>query len=207
MATTPEPAGEGTEAEPAPAPNWNIANILTGLRIIMVPVFVVFFVLDHQDGALWRWLALAVFLVAIYTDKLDGDLARSRNLVTSFGKIADPIADKLLIGSALVLFSLYHELTWWITGIILVREIGITVMRFVVVKWGVIAASPGGKLKTVSQAVGIIVLLLPFALDYAWVQWIGWVIIGIAAALTLYSAIDYVRQAVGLYREHRAKRS
>ncbi|MGO3153691.1 MAG: CDP-diacylglycerol--glycerol-3-phosphate 3-phosphatidyltransferase [Galactobacter sp.] len=204
MGTTPPtvPAGEGADA--TPAPNWNIANILTGLRIIMVPVFVVFFVLDDHEGGLWRWLALVIFVAAIYTDKLDGDLARSRNLVTSFGKIADPIADKLLIGSALVLFSIYHELSWWITGIILVREIGITVMRFVVVKWGVIAASPGGKLKTVSQAVGIIVLLLPFALDLLWVAWIGWVIIGIAAALTLYSAIDYIRQATALYKAHKA---
>lgn len=192
-----------TEPSAAAPPNWNIANILTGARIVLVPVFVVFLLLDAQHYGLWRWAAVLVFVVAVYTDKLDGDIARARGLVTSFGKIADPIADKLLMGAALVLLSLLHELTWWITAIILVREIGVTIMRFWVIRWGVIAASPGGKLKTAAQALGTFILLLPFAPMFLWVAWIGWLVIGIAAALTLYSAIDYVRQAAGLYRAHR----
>jgi len=192
-----------TEPTAAAPPNWNIANILTGARIVLVPVFVVFLLLDGQRYGLWRWAAVLVFVVAVYTDKLDGDIARARGLVTSFGKIADPIADKLLMGAALVLLSLLHELTWWITAIILVREIGVTLMRFWVIRWGVIAASPGGKLKTAAQALGTFILLLPFAPMFLWVAWIGWIVIGIAAALTLYSAIDYVRQAAGLYRAHR----
>lgn len=185
--------------------NWNIANLLTGLRIVLVPVFLVFMVMDHQEYGLWRWLGVLVFTVAVYTDKLDGDIARARGLVTSFGKIADPIADKLLMGSALVILSLLGELTWWITGIILVREVGITVMRFWVIRWGVIAASAGGKLKTVAQALGTFLLLLPWAPQLAPLQWTGFLVIAVAAALTLYSAIDYVRQAMALYRSHQAR--
>ncbi|RKW70909.1 CDP-diacylglycerol--glycerol-3-phosphate 3-phosphatidyltransferase [Galactobacter caseinivorans] len=185
--------------------NWNIANILTGLRIVLVPVFVIFMVMDHQEYGLWRWLGVLVFTVAVYTDKLDGDLARARGLVTSFGKIADPIADKLLMGSALVVLSVLGELTWWITGIILVREVGITVMRFWVIRWGVIAASAGGKLKTVAQALGTFILLLPWAPQLAVLQWAGYLVIAVAAALTLYSAIDYVRQAMALHRAHQAR--
>lgn len=191
--------------EQAPAPAWNIANVLTGVRIVLIPVFVAFMLMDAQSYGLWRWLAVLVFAVAVYTDKLDGDIARARGLVTSFGKIADPIADKLLMGAALVLLSALGELTWWITGIILVREIGITVMRFWVIRWGVIAASAGGKIKTVTQALGTFILLLPWTPQHLWLAWIGWVIIGIAAAITLYSAIDYVRQAAALYRGHQAK--
>ncbi|WP_394159982.1 CDP-diacylglycerol--glycerol-3-phosphate 3-phosphatidyltransferase [Galactobacter valiniphilus] len=191
--------------EQAPAPAWNIANVLTGVRIVLIPVFVAFMLMDAQSYGLWRWLAVLVFAVAVYTDKLDGDIARARGLVTSFGKIADPIADKLLMGAALVLLSALGELTWWITVIILVREIGITVMRFWVIRWGVIAASAGGKIKTVTQALGTFILLLPWTPQHLWLAWIGWVIIGIAAAITLYSAIDYVRQAAALYRGHQAK--
>lgn len=191
--------------EQAPAPAWNIANVLTGVRIVLIPVFVAFMLMDAQSYGLWRWLAVLVFAVAVYTDKLDGDIARARGLVTSFGKIADPIADKLLMGAALVLLSALGELTWWITGIILVREIGITVMRFWVIRWGVIAASAGGKIKTVTQALGTFILLLPWTPQHLWLAWIGWVIVGIAAAITLYSAIDYVRQAAALYRGHQAK--
>lgn len=185
--------------------NWNIANLLTGLRIVLVPVFVLMMILDHHELGLWRWLAVLVFTVAVYTDKLDGDIARARGLVTSFGKIADPIADKLLMGSALVVLSWLGELTWWITGVILVREVGITVMRFWVIRWGVIAASAGGKLKTVAQALGTFILLLPWAPQLALLQWVGYLVIAVAAALTLYSAVDYVRQAVALYRGHQAR--
>jgi CDP-diacylglycerol--glycerol-3-phosphate 3-phosphatidyltransferase len=190
--------------EQAPAPAWNIANVLTGVRIVLIPVFVAFMLMDEQRYGLWRWLAVLVFAVAVYTDKLDGDIARARGLVTSFGKIADPIADKLLMGAALVLLSALGELTWWITAIILVREVGITVMRFWVIRWGVIAASAGGKVKTVAQALGTFILLLPWAPQHLWLACIGWIIIGVAAAITLYSAIDYVRQAAALYRGHRA---
>ena len=120
---------------------WNLPNILTMLRIVLVPFFVWFLILDapglQAQNGVWRWAAAFVFAVAIYTDKLDGDIARSRGLVTDFGKIADPIADKLLIGSALVMLSLLQELPWWVTILILVREWGITALRFFVIRYGV----------------------------------------------------------------------
>ena len=182
------------------ASSWNIANILTGMRILLIPVFVVFIILDAANYGAWRWWAVAVFVVATLTDWLDGALARRLNLVTDFGKIADPIADKLLMAVSLISLSVLGDLTWWITAIILVREIGVTVMRFWVIKYGVIAASPGGKIKTVAQMLGTFILLLPTAHFVHGVWWAGFLIMLIAAALTLWSAIDYVRQAAALYK-------
>ena len=182
-------------------PTLNIANALTVVRILMVPLFIWFLAADDGRGGLYRWLAVATFAVAIYTDKLDGDLARSRGLITDFGKIADPIADKLLIGSALVMLSLLGELWWWVTIVILVREIGITLMRFVVIRYGVMAASRGGKLKTVVQTFAIFVFLLPLSTWLgAWAWWIGAVFMAAALVITVVTGIDYVMQAVRLRR-------
>ena len=183
------------------AKTLNIANVLTIVRIIMVPLFVGFLVADDGRDGLFRWLAVATFAVAIYTDKLDGDLARSRNLITDFGKIADPIADKLLIGSALVMLSILGELWWWVTIVILVRELGITVMRFVVIRYGVMAASRGGKLKTVVQTLAIFLLLLPLtAWLGSWAWWIGATVMAAAVVITVVTGVDYVVQAVRLRR-------
>ena len=125
---------EATAAGSSSPGIWNLPNILTMLRIALVPFFVWFLLADapglRSESGLWRWAAVAAFAVAIYTDKLDGDIARSRGLITNFGKIADPIADKLLIGSALVMLSVLGELPWWVTIVILVREWGITALRF-----------------------------------------------------------------------------
>ena len=182
-------------------PTLNIANVLTVVRILMVPLFIWFLAADDGRGGLYRWLAVATFAVAIYTDKLDGDLARSRGLITDFGKIADPIADKLLIGSALVMLSLLGELWWWVTIVILVREIGITLMRFVVIRYGVMAASRGGKLKTVVQTFAIFVFLLPLSTWLGvWAWWIGAVFMAAALVITVVTGIDYVLQAVRLRR-------
>nr|WP_231366148.1 CDP-diacylglycerol--glycerol-3-phosphate 3-phosphatidyltransferase [Zhihengliuella flava] len=180
----------------------NIANVLTTARIVMVPVFVWFYVLDTSSGdpqyGPWRWAALALFALAMYTDKLDGDLARSRGLITNFGKIADPIADKLLTGSALVLFSIYGELSWWATGLILVREWGITAMRFVVIRYSVMPASRGGKLKTVTQAVAIVLFLIPLTWTIGWLWVVAMVVMVAAIVLTVVTGVDYVVQAVRL---------
>lgn len=196
-----------TSPEDKPVPTLNIANVLTTLRIVMVPIFVWLYVLDVSGGepqhGVWRWAAVAVFALAMYTDKLDGDIARSRGLITDFGKIADPIADKLLTGAALVLFSLYGELSWWATGIILVREWGITVMRFVVIRYGVMPASKGGKLKTVTQALGIFLLLLPIVATTPWLNAVALAVMWFAVALTLYTGIVYVVDAVRLRRQGR----
>jgi CDP-diacylglycerol---glycerol-3-phosphate 3-phosphatidyltransferase len=166
---------------------WNIANVLTVVRILLVPLLVW---LLFQDGDGWRLAALAVFAVASITDKIDGDLARKRNIVTDFGKIADPIADKALTGAALISLSALGELWWWVTIAILVREIGITVLRFVVIRYGVIPASKGGKLKTTLQIVAIGFYILPGA----WLDPVRWVLMAAALVVTLVTGLDYVVQ-------------
>ncbi|SDK65964.1 CDP-diacylglycerol--glycerol-3-phosphate 3-phosphatidyltransferase [Arthrobacter sp. ov407] len=181
---------------------WNLPNVLTMLRIVLVPFFVWFLILDapglQAQNGVWRWAAAAVFAVAIYTDKLDGDIARSRGLVTDFGKIADPIADKLLIGSALVMLSLLQELPWWVTILILVREWGITALRFFVIRYGVIPASRGGKLKTVVQTVAIFLYILPLSSIAPWLGVVAFVVMMAALAITLWTGGEYVIEALKL---------
>lgn len=149
-----------TEALPRVSP-WNLANYLTVLRLLLVPVFLAFLLADDGGHAGYRFAAAVVFLLAAITDRIDGQIARSRGLITSFGKLADPIADKTLIGAALVGLSLLDELWWWVTVVVLVREIGVTVLRFVVIRHGVMPAGRGGKLKTVLQTVAITLYLMP----------------------------------------------
>lgn len=190
----------------APSPsNWNLPNALTLLRIVLVPFFIWAFVADGGDYGPLRWLSVALFVVAIYTDKLDGDIARARGLITSFGKIADPIADKLLIGSALIMLSAVGELWWWVTIVMLVREIGITLLRFVVIRYGVMAASKGGKLKTVMQTVAIFVYLLPVTPANSWLGVIALVIMLAALAVTVVTGVDYVVKAWQLRSAGRGK--
>lgn len=179
---------------------WNLPNILTMLRIVLVPFFVWFLVADapglRSESGPWRWAAVAAFAVAIYTDKLDGDIARSRGLVTDFGKIADPIADKLLIGSALVMLSVLNELPWWITVVILVREWGITALRFFVIRYGVIPASSGGKLKTVVQTAAIFLYLLPLSAVAPWLVWAALAVMLVGVGITVWTGVEYVIEAM-----------
>ena len=190
----------------APRPsNWNLPNALTLLRIVMVPFFIWAFLADGAAYGPLRWVAVVLFVVAIYTDKLDGDIARARGLVTSFGKIADPIADKLLIGSALIMLSAVGELWWWVTIVMLVREVGITVLRFVVIRYGVMAASKGGKLKTVMQTVAIFVFLLPVTPAIPWLSVVAYVIMLAALAVTVVTGVDYLVKAWQLVRSGRGR--
>jgi CDP-diacylglycerol---glycerol-3-phosphate 3-phosphatidyltransferase len=179
---------------------WNLPNILTMLRIVLVPFFVWFLVADapglRSESGPWRWAAVAAFAVAIYTDKLDGDIARSRGLVTDFGKIADPIADKLLIGSALVMLSVLNELPWWITVVILVREWGITALRFFVIRYGVIPASRGGKLKTVVQTAAIFLYLIPLSAVAPWLVWAALAVMLVGVGITVWTGVEYVIEAM-----------
>ncbi|MGX7762138.1 CDP-diacylglycerol--glycerol-3-phosphate 3-phosphatidyltransferase [Streptomyces angustmyceticus] len=199
MSGVPASAAGGPRTAPAvrQAGLWNIANLLTMLRLVLVPAFVL--LLMHDDGTdpVWRVFAWAAFAVAMITDVFDGHLARTYNLVTDFGKIADPIADKAIMGAALICLSVLGDLSWWVTGVILFRELGITLMRFWVIKHGVIPASRGGKIKTLAQgtAVGMYVLVLtgPLATFRWWVM-------AVAVALTVVTGLDYVRQAVVLRR-------
>ena len=166
-AHTPAPTGEVRAVQPRTS-NWNVPNVLTVLRIIAVPFFIVALVSGGTFGAddpTHRWLAWVIFILAMLTDWADGYLARSRNLITSFGKIADPIADKFLTGAAFIVLSALGELWWWVTIVILLREWGITVMRLFVIKYGVMAASKGGKIKTVLQTVALVLMLLPLGPD------------------------------------------
>lgn len=192
------------EGTPKPS-NLNLPNALTTLRIVMVPFFVWFLVAGGHLGEVsmgMRWAAVVVFGAAMYTDKLDGDIARSRNLITDYGKIADPIADKLLTGAAFVVLSVLGELWWWVTIVILVREWGITLMRFFVIRYGVMAASKGGKLKTVLQTIALILFILPLGALGTWALIPGWIVMAAVVVVTVVTGIDYVMKAVALRRDY-----
>jgi CDP-diacylglycerol---glycerol-3-phosphate 3-phosphatidyltransferase len=180
-----------------PVSIWNIANALTILRFVLVPVFL--FLLLHDDGQddPWRVAAWAAFAVASITDRVDGQIARRRGLVTDFGKIADPIADKALIGAALVGLSMLDLLAWWITVVVLVREVGVTLLRFWVIRHGVMPASRGGKVKTLVQAVAIGLLVLPLG---GWLHDGALGVMYVAVVVTLVTGIDYVARALRLRR-------
>ncbi|MDO9486723.1 MAG: CDP-diacylglycerol--glycerol-3-phosphate 3-phosphatidyltransferase [Actinomycetota bacterium] len=184
--------------DPAPphtsGPILNLPNFLTSLRILAVPVLIWLLASEGDSARFW---ATAVFLIAALTDLVDGAVARRRNQITSFGKLADPIADKALIGTALIGLSLLGELSWWFTIIILIREIGITVMRMWVLSDGVIPASRGGKLKTLAQVIAISMYLLAPA-DISWWNGAQLTVMSIAVALTLVTGIDYVLEALRL---------
>lgn len=176
----------------APPGLVNIANALTVLRLGIVPVFVLF-LLEGGDG--WRIAAFIAFGIASLTDLLDGEIARRRGLITDFGKIADPIADKALTGSALLALSALGELPWWITAVILFRELAVTGLRFWVIRRGVIAASRGGKAKTLLQviAIGLYILPGPSAV-------VRGLVMAAALAVTLVTGIDYAARAIRLRR-------
>ena len=174
---------------------WNVANVLTIVRIILVPVFVGFL---FAGGTTWRLVALGTFCVASLTDLLDGRLARSRGLVTDFGKIADPVADKALTGAALISLSALGELPWWVTGLIMFREIGVTGLRFWVIRRGVIAASRGGKAKTLLQVIAICLYVLPASLSPPAI--VRELFMAAAVVVTVVTGVDYVHQAMRLHR-------
>jgi CDP-diacylglycerol--glycerol-3-phosphate 3-phosphatidyltransferase len=181
--------------EPTAIPLVNVANLLTVSRLVLVPVFLLTLFAGGGHDTGWRLIATLVFAIASITDNLDGRLARKLGLITDFGKIADPIADKALIGSALVGLSVLGELPWWVTVVIAVREIGVTVLRFWVIRYGVIPASRGGKWKTLAQivAIGLFLLPLPAPTDVG-----SWLIMGVALVLTVVTGLDYVVRAIRL---------
>ena len=178
----------------------NVANLLTVVRLLLVPVFAVALFHDGGHNATWRWIAFGIFAVASVTDLVDGELARRRGLVTSFGKIADPIADKALMGTALVGLSLLGDMPWWVTVVVLVREVGVTLLRFWVIRHGVIPASRGGKAKTLLQAIAIGLYVLPLT---GWLRTLSAVILAAAVVLTVVTGIDYVARALALRRTGR----
>ena len=185
--------------------NWNAPNIITGVRILATPLFV-WLILASGDSAAMRWGATAFFILAIATDALDGYLARSRGLITDLGKLLDPIADKVLTGAALVCLSIIGELPWWVTVLVLVREVGITIHRLMVSGDIVLAAAWMGKVKTVAQSVAIALALMPLSQlpgsTGALFVWVNTITMTVAVLLTVVSGIDYI---IGYVRSQRTR--
>jgi CDP-diacylglycerol---glycerol-3-phosphate 3-phosphatidyltransferase len=195
-----EPAEPRQPAQPdqpqayqPPSPRvLNAANALTVLRLALVPVFVWFLLSGGTDD---RSIAFVAFALASVTDLLDGELARRWSLITDFGKVADPIADKALTGAALITLSYLGELAWWVTAVIVFRELAVTGLRFWVIRRGVIAASRGGKAKTMLQVIAISLYVLPVHLGPTRA-----IVMGAALVVTVITGIDYTARAIRLRR-------
>jgi len=191
--------------------NWNVPNALTVVRIILVPVYVVLLFAAPDDLG-WRIAATAVFVVAMLTDLADGHIARSRNLITDFGKLWDPIADKALTGAAFVSLSILEAfpgqvgLPWFFTIIILVREWGITWVRAAIAKYGIMAANKGGKAKTLTQSLALILFSLGLQFLPGWIQVVAWILAWAALILTVVTGLDYLRHAWKIRADARAGR-
>ncbi|MFT4082318.1 MAG: CDP-diacylglycerol--glycerol-3-phosphate 3-phosphatidyltransferase [Nocardioides sp.] len=193
-----DPVGES--AQSPRVSNLNVPNVLTTLRIVLVPFFGWALLVDGGESATWRLVAWAIFAIAMITDKVDGDLARKHNLITDFGKIADPIADKAITGMALIGLSVIGEVWWWVTILVLVREWSVTLLRLVVVNKIVIAADTLGKWKTFIQGIALGGLVLPLtdpdAADW-WhtpgdvLHWAFEICLAVAVALTLWSGAQF----------------
>lgn len=196
--------------------NWNLPNVLTGLRIVMVPFFAWAMLMDGGDSVLWRTVAFAIFVGAMITDKIDGDIARARNLVTNFGKIADPIADKAITGMAFIGLSIVGDVWWWVTILVLLREWSVTLLRLSVLRQVVIAASRSGKIKTTLQGIALSGLSLPlphgdahggafdrFGTAGEVVFYAGQVFLAGAVAMTLWSGYEFFRD---VWRQRHALR-
>lgn len=188
FAPPPDHAGD-----PVGVSGWRtLPNLLTLVRLLLVPVLaVLLFAQDGTDPVL-RWWATAVFVLAAITDLLDGEIARRSGTVSTVGKVADPIADKAIIAVALIGLSALGDLVWWVTIVILVRELAVTALRFWVIRHGVIPASRGGKAKTVAQIIAIALYLapLPDAIEPLRI-----IAMAIAVVLTVVTGIDYAVRA------------
>ncbi len=194
----------------SPPSNLNIANALTVLRIVGVPVFGWLLLTQGGESIAMRVWAFVAFALLMITDRIDGDLARSRNLVTNFGKLADPIADKALTGMAFVGLAIIFDTWWFWTAIILIliREWGITVMRFFIKKYGVMPASQGGRIKTTLQALAIGGYVLPLELWDTTASNVLLVLTHLvfvaAFAITMVTAVQYVLDARRIRAEQKA---
>ncbi|MGP6172963.1 CDP-diacylglycerol--glycerol-3-phosphate 3-phosphatidyltransferase [Corynebacterium sp. A21] len=183
----------GQAAKPS---NFNLPNVLTSLRIIMIPPFAWLVLRGNNEDLPWVWGAFVLFVALMITDKLDGDIARAKGLVTDFGKIADPIADKALMTTALVCLNLIGVLPWWVTVIIVIREFGITIWRMVQLRAGrVVPASKGGKLKTALQTLAVGLYLCPLP---AWMEIPTFIVMLAAVVVTVYTGVQYLLDARNL---------
>jgi len=183
--------------------NWNLPNALTTLRIVMVPFFGYALLYDGGDSVTWRLIAFALFVAAMITDKIDGDIARARNLVTDFGKIADPIADKAITGMAFIGLSIVGDIWWWVTILVLAREWSVTLLRLSILKDVVMPASQLGKIKTTLQAVALSGLCLPLRQVDGSLEIVGEVLfylsqalLAAAVAMTMWSGFEFYRDVL-----------
>ncbi len=197
-----------TPEHPAKVNNWNVPNALTTLRLVMVPFLGWALLHDGGHDLTWRWAAFVLFCLAMLTDKIDGDLARKHNLITNFGKIVDPIADKAMTGMAFIGLAIIADflpawLWWTVTIVVLVREWGVTIARLSIAKDVVMPAKQSGKVKTVMQSVALGGFIAPFGLltgafevpgDIVW--WLSTVALGVAVVLTITSGWEFARDVV-----------
>ena len=171
-------------------PSFITPNTLTVTRILLIPFGVYTLFYDGGDNTSYQLISYAIFFSLGMTDIVDGKWARQSNRITALGTFLDPVADKALIGAAMISLSILGRFPWWITILILTREIGITLFRLFVIKGGVIPASKGGKLKTLMQNFGVGFFILPLP---SWLDWFKYGFISIAIILTITSGYDYLR--------------
>jgi CDP-diacylglycerol--glycerol-3-phosphate 3-phosphatidyltransferase len=194
---------DGATVDTRQVSNWNVPNALTTLRILLVPFYGWALLVDGGDSVTWRCVAWFIFGIAMVTDKIDGDIARKHNLITNFGKIADPIADKAITGMAFIGLAIIID-TWWmwaVTVVVLIREWAVTLLRLSILKRVVIPAAQSGKVKTTAQGVGLGLLTLPLLEVDGWldvpgevVYVVALVILGIAVVLTITSGYEFFRE-------------
>ena len=187
---------------------WNPANVITMVRILMVPLFIWLLMGPGQSDDLWRWIALAIFVLAAATDGIDGGLARKHNYITNLGKILDPIADKFLLGAAFVVLSILGEIPWWITIVILGRELLVTIWRLLIMKRVVVPASSGGKIKTVLQIIAVSMFLFPSFVfhEFSIIKYFAWGVMSLAVLVTVVTGIQYLWQGYSLARASKPAR-
>lgn len=171
-------------------PGFITPNTLTVTRILLIPIGVYTLFYDGGENSSYQLISYAIFFTLGMTDIVDGRWARHSNKITPLGTFLDPVADKALIGAAMISLSILDRFPWWITILILTREIGITLFRLLVIKNGVIPASKGGKIKTLMQNFGVGFFILPLP---AWLDWFKYGFISVAIILTITSAYDYLR--------------
>ncbi len=181
----------------SPASNWNIANLVTIIRMLVAPLLLWLVLLDGGAHELWRIFGAMIFIIAISTDGLDGALARKRNLVTPSGVILDPLADKMLVGSALVSLAIVNELSWWVVAVVLGRELAISAVRLIKITEKALPVSRGGKLKTIIQAIALSSWLLPsWLLLGNWIFVVNWILMAAVLVATVVTGFDYVYRAL-----------
>ena len=171
-------------------PPFITPNTLTLTRILLIPTGVYTLFYDGGDNSTFQLISYAIFFTLGMTDIVDGRWARHSNRITPLGTFLDPVADKALIGAAMISLSILDRFPWWITILILAREIGITLFRLLVIKNGIIPASKGGKIKTLTQNFGVGFFILPLP---TWLDWFKYGFISVAIILTITSAYDYLR--------------